>query len=183
MPDMSEQIAGLKRVVVRTALGTIILGIDADAAPITAANFLRYVDGGLFSGSSFFRIVASYNQGGVANKIDVIQGGLSEDLPPPFPPIDHEPTWQTGLRHRDGTLSMARRAIGSAAASFFICVGDQPELDHGGHRHPDGQGFAAFGRVLEGMDVVCAIWRRAESNATLTRPIEIECTALCGYKA
>jgi peptidyl-prolyl cis-trans isomerase A (cyclophilin A) len=87
------------------------------------------------------------------------------------------------LRHRDGTLSMARRAIGSTAASFFICVGDQPELDHGGYRHPDGQGFAAFGRVLEGMDVVCAIWRRAESSAMLARPVEIECTALCGHYA
>jgi len=170
---MSESAEHNVRVVIATDFGSIVLQIDVAAAPITAHNFLRYVTGGLFDGSSFFRIATSQNQPDQAVKIDVIQGGLSVDPPSPFPPIEHEPTSRTGLSHRDGTVSMARRGVGTAAASFFICIGDQPELDHGGRRYPDGQGFAAFGRVIEGLDVVRAIWARAEPEPWLKETIAI----------
>lgn len=162
-----------QQVVIATALGAITVGIDIAAAPVTASNFLEYVRRGLIDGTSFYRIAAPCNQAAEANKINIIQGGLSEDLPPPFPPIEHEPTCRTGLRHREGTLSMARRRLGSAAGSFFICVDDQPELDHGGRRHPDGQGFAAFGQVLGSMAVVRAIWMRAERDLMLSQPVAI----------
>ncbi len=98
------------------------------------------------------------NQPDDSIRIEVIQGGLgfqeSEDR---LPPISHETTAETGILHTDGTISMARNAPGSASSEFFICIGDQPELDFGGRRNPDGQGFAAFGRVIDGMDVVRAI--------------------------
>ena len=175
---MSFQIKESQRVEILTELGTIILGIDLAAAPLTARNFLKYVRGGLIDDTSFYRIVAPCNQATHATAINVVQGGLSEDQPPPFSPIKHESTRQTGLRHRDGTVSMARRDLGSAAGTFFICLGDQPELDHGGRRHPDGQGFAAFGKVLDGMAVVRAIWERAEPNAIVSRPVPIFSTAL-----
>jgi peptidyl-prolyl cis-trans isomerase A (cyclophilin A) len=95
------------------------------------------------------------NQPGNDIKIEVIQGGLGDD---PrglgLPPIAHETTEQTGIKHLDGTVSMARAGPGTASSEIFICIGDQPELDFGGQRNPDGQGFAAFGRVKSGMDVV-----------------------------
>ncbi|HEY0939898.1 MAG TPA: peptidylprolyl isomerase [Steroidobacter sp.] len=167
-----------QRVAIVTAMGTITVGIDVAAAPVTADNFLKYVRCGLIGGTSFYRIAAPCNQAAEKNKINIIQGGLSEDLPPPFSPIEHEPTCRTGLRHRKGTLSMARRRLGSAAGSFFICLGDQPELDHGGRRHPDGQGFAAFGQVLDGMEVVRAIWMLAECDLMLRQPVPILSAAL-----
>jgi peptidyl-prolyl cis-trans isomerase A (cyclophilin A) len=93
--------------------------------------------------------------------------------PPPLPPIAHETTQQTGLRHLDGTVSMARAQPGTATAEFFVCIGAQPALDFGGGRNPDGQGFAAFGRVVEGMDVVRALHARGEADQYLARPIAI----------
>ena len=170
MEGLSET---LPRVALSTSLGTIILGIDAAAAPITAQNFLEYVRRGVFDQTTFYRVAAPCNQVAETTRIDVIQGGLNEDLQPPFPPIAHEPTYRTGLTHCDGALSMARRSVGSAAGAFFICIGDQPELNHGGRRHPDGQGFAAFGQVLEGMEVVRAIWERAETGLFLSCPVPI----------
>jgi peptidyl-prolyl cis-trans isomerase A (cyclophilin A) len=168
------------RVTIAIECGAIIIEVDLPAAPITGQNFLSYAEDGLYDNSSFFRIVAPCNQAAGSVKIDVIQGGLSEDMPSPLRPIEHESTRQTGLRHLDGTVSMTRRALGSASGSFFICVGDQPELDFGGHRHPDGQGFAAFGRVIEGMEVVRSIWRRAEGQAMLMRPVRIASAKIMG---
>jgi peptidyl-prolyl cis-trans isomerase A (cyclophilin A) len=143
------------RVVMETELGTITLEIYLDAAPITAANFLRYVDEDRFEGATFYRVVRMDNQPDNEFRIEVIQGGPRggnrEDR---LPPIEHETTDVTGIRHQDGVISMARNRPGSASSEFFICVGDQPELDFGGRRNPDGQGFAAFGRVISGMDVV-----------------------------
>jgi peptidyl-prolyl cis-trans isomerase A (cyclophilin A) len=108
-------------------------------------------------------------------KIEVIQGGLqfSKDKKP-FPPITHETTDKTGLLHKDGTISMARLAPGSADSEFFICVGDQPELDFGGKRNPDGQGFAAFGRVVEGLDVVHKIQQQPDEGQMLKQRVMIE---------
>jgi len=108
-------------------------------------------------------------------KIGVIQGGLlREDHPDMLPPIPHETTRETGLKHLDGTISMARDAPGTASSEFFICVGDQPELDYGGRRNPDGQGFAAFGKVIRGMNVVCKIQHLPEKGQMLKEPVKIE---------
>ncbi len=141
-----------------TALGPITAELDDAAAPVTVANFLRYVDAGYFSGGRFWRTVRLDNQPNVAVKIEVVQADINEaHAEQLFSPIALERTRDTGLRHVDGALSMSRFAPDSAQSSFFICIGDQPELDFGGARYPDGQGFAAFGRVTAGMDVVRAI--------------------------
>ncbi|OWJ63661.1 peptidylprolyl isomerase [Inquilinus limosus] len=167
------------RVVVSTALGDFTVEVYPDRAPLSAADFLAYVDRGLLDNQSVYRIVSMANQPDtVPAKIEVIQFGWrapdgNDDAPPPVPPIAHEPTSVTGLRHRDGTLSMARLAPGTASNAFFICIGDQPELDFGGRRNPDGQGFAAFGQVVDGMDVVRKIFARAEADDRLASPIPI----------
>lgn len=145
--------------VIRTEKGDIEVALYPNRAPVTVANFLRYVDAGHFSGGSFYRVVRHDNDNG-SPKIEVIQGGAN--LPgaaTPFPPIAHETTDRTGLLHKDGTLSMARSEVGSATHAFFICLGDQPGLDFGGDRNADHQGFATFGQVTKGMDVVRAINR------------------------
>jgi peptidyl-prolyl cis-trans isomerase A (cyclophilin A) len=145
------QTAPAPRVVMTTGLGDIEIEVYPDRAPITAGNFLAYVDKGLWKGASFYRVVRPDNDRTPA--ITVIQGGLARD-DGPLPPIVHETTAKTGLRHTDGVLSMARGAPGTAASEFFISVGDNPSLDFGGARNPDGQGFATFGKVVRGMDVV-----------------------------
>jgi peptidyl-prolyl cis-trans isomerase A (cyclophilin A) len=161
---------------VETTLGSFIIEVDPAVAPITVANYLRYVDGGFLDKASVYRIVTLANQSPeTKHKIEVIQWGmkLEDDQKPPFPPIVHETTRETGLRHLDGTVSMARSTPGSAAGEFFICVGDQPELDYGGRRNPDGQGFAAFGRVVGGQGPVKALFGRAEAEQFLKTPIQV----------
>ena len=160
------------RVLVRTELGDILIEVYPDKAPVTAANFLRYVDAGRYDGAVFHRTVTLGNQPQDQVRIEVIQGGL---LPgeKSFPAIAHETTEATGLRHKDGTVSMARSTPGSATSSFFICIHDQPELDFGGQRNPDGQGFAAFGRVVAGMDVVRMIHERPAEGQNLKPPVKI----------
>ena len=147
--------SGNPRFTISTGLGDIVVEIYKEAAPITATNFLRYVDEGLFDGGSFYRVVRMDNQTDNDVKIEVIQGGR-RGLPRSegYPAIEHETTSTTGILHIDGAISMARSGPGTASSEFFICVGDQPELDFGGRRNPDGQGFAAFGKVVRGMDVV-----------------------------
>ncbi len=162
------------QVVMKTPYGDIVVEIYADKAPVTAANFLRYVDANRYKDAVFYRVVTPDNQPHNKVKIEVIQGGLlREDHPAMLPPIPHETTAMTGLRHLDGTLSMARDKPGTASSEFFICVGDQPELDYGGHRNPDGQGFAAFGRVIRGMEVVRKIQHLPEKNQMLVHPVKI----------
>jgi peptidyl-prolyl cis-trans isomerase A (cyclophilin A) len=144
-------------IVIYTVHGIIELVVNLDQAPLTAGNFLEYVDRRLFDEGQFYRSVAPDNDVNPV-KISVIQGGVVDNAKV-LPPIPHESTRQTGLRHLDGTVSAARGALGSGTAgAFFICIGDQPQLDFGGRRNPDGQGFAAFGRVVGGMDVVHEIW-------------------------
>jgi peptidyl-prolyl cis-trans isomerase A (cyclophilin A) len=163
------------RVVIKTEFGDIKVEIFEKKAPVTAANFLRYVDAGLFKGASFYRVVKLDNQPNNAVKIEVIQGGLGfSDEERPFPPIEHETTDKTGILHKDGIISMARNAPGSATSEFFICVGDQPELDFGGRRNPDGQGFAAFGRVIEGHDVVRKIQQQPDEGQMLKQQVMIK---------
>jgi peptidyl-prolyl cis-trans isomerase A (cyclophilin A) len=162
------------RVVVRTTMGTLEIEVDAARAPNTAANFLRYVDGGFYRGGRFHRTVTLDNQPGAAVLIEVIQAGIdparaAEELPP----IPLERTTTTGLAHRDGVVSMARAEPDSATSDFFICIGDQPALDFGGARNPDGQGFAAFGRVVTGMEVVKRIQASPAQGQTLTPPVAI----------
>jgi peptidyl-prolyl cis-trans isomerase A (cyclophilin A) len=159
-------------VLIKTEKGDITVEVDLARAPVTAANFLRYVDGKLYDGSVFHRTVTLDNQPNNDVRIEVIQGGqLSEDNG--FPPIAHETTATTGLKHLDGTISMARGTPGSATSSFFFCIGPQPELDFGGKRNPDGQGFAAFGRVVKGMDVVKAIHVLPAEGQSLKPSIKI----------
>lgn len=143
-----------ERIIIKTEHGDIHVKIDLMRAPVTSSNFLRYIDAGLFDSACFYRVVRTDNQPDIIVLIEVIQGGLYEEEERGFPSIAHETTAMTGIRHRNGTISMARAEPGSATSEFFICVGDQPELDYGGRRNPDLQGFAAFGKVTKGMDVV-----------------------------
>ncbi len=155
------------QVSIQTELGEIVLELFPTQAPHTVANFLRYVDEQRYQGASFYRSVRLDNQAQSPIKIEVIQGGLGMgDHPAKLPPIALETTAQTGLRHRDGTISMARLEPNSAQSEFFICIGDQPELDYGGRRNPDGQGFAAFGWVVRGMEVVRSIHQRPSGGQT-----------------
>ncbi|MBL1213005.1 MAG: peptidylprolyl isomerase [Ignavibacteriae bacterium] len=163
------------KAVFKTDLGNIVIEIYEEAAPITAANFLRYIDEGRFEGAYFYRVVRMDNQPKKEIKIEVIQGGLYKDEhPQSLPPIKHETTIETGIPHEDGVISMARAEPGTASSEFFICIGDQPELDFGGMRNPDGQGFAAFGKVIEGMDVVRKIQSLKDDGQMLKEIVMIK---------
>ena len=140
------------RVLMSTSEGDIEIELYTNSAPITAGNFLNLIDNGHLDGGSFYRVVNYENDKG-SPLIEVIQGGLG-DRASEFNSMDHETTEQTGILHTDGVISMARGAVGTASTEFFIILGDQPSLDYGGERNADGQGFAAFGKVAKGMDVV-----------------------------
>lgn len=143
------------RVAIETSAGTILAETDP-RAPVTSANFLRYVDEGRFDGVTFYRgMVLTPGSG-------LIQGGTSNAPDRVLPPIAHEPTSQTGLSHTDGALSMARFDPGTATGDFFVIVGDVTSLD-AGRSQPDDPGFAVFGRVVEGMDVVRRILEAPKS--------------------
>lgn len=180
-----------------TPAGTITVALDAEHAPRTVANFLHYVDAGLYDGGRFHRTVRTDNNSNAGLRInetdrgidpaadrrqlpndaiviEVIQGGIDPDrVNEQGTPIPLERTSETGLRHRDGTISMARLTPDSAISDFFICINDQPDLDFGGQRNPDGQGFAAFGQVVEGMEVVRAIQASPSEGQALTPPVPI----------
>jgi peptidyl-prolyl cis-trans isomerase A (cyclophilin A) len=180
-----------------TAIGTISVDINETAAPLTSANFLGYVDAGFYDGGIFHRVVTTENNSNAnlkaerigegidpsadrtklpndAISIEVIQGGIdparSSELGEPVP---LERTVITGLNHLDGVISMARLTPDSAVSDFFICINDQPSLDFGGMRNPDGQGFAAFGTVTEGMDVVRTIQAQPADGQSLQPPVAI----------
>lgn len=166
--------AGPARVVLETDLGEIEIALEAGRAPLTAANFLRYVEAGRYDGGRFHRTVREGNQPGQAVRIAVVQAGVApRHEAADFPPVALERTRETGLRHRDGTVSMARAGPDTATSDFFVCLGDQPGLDFGGRRNPDGQGFAAFGRVVRGMDVVRRIHRAPAQGQALDPPVAI----------
>lgn len=144
---------------IATPLGGIVLRVFPAKAPVTAGDFLERVDGRQYTGAAFYRAVRNDNDSN-PQKITVLQGGLMDVNVPPGR-LFHESTFVTGLRHVDGAVSAVRLEPGSAStASFFICVGDQPALDFGGFRHRDGQGYAAFGLVTDGMDIVRNIHAR-----------------------
>jgi len=159
-------------VVIETGLGIIEAEIDTLHAPVTAANFLKYVDEGRYDSGRFHRTVKPDNQPDNAVKIEVIQGGRAPGSAG-YPAISLERTSVTGILHLDGVISMARSGPDTATSDFFICVGDQPSLDFAGKRNPDGQGFAAFGRVVKGMDVVRKIQMAPAQGQSLTPPVQI----------
>ena len=170
------------QVLVQTELGDIVVEVDLARAPTTASNFLRYVDAGHYDGGVWHRTVKMDNQPESTIKIEVIQAGVNPDVAKKgFGPIALERTSVTGLLHKDGVISMARGEPDSATSGWFICINDQPSLDFGGKRNPDGQGFAAFGRVVKGMDVVRKIQQAPSSTdrsnnvaaQRLTPPIRI----------
>ena len=159
---------------ISTEIGEIEIEIFEKEAPFTATNFLEYIKKGMFKNALFYRVVNMENQPDNDIKIEVIQGGLGwSDSVPGLGPIKHETTDITGIKHLDGTLSMARDKPGSASSEFFICINNQPELDFGGKRNPDGQGFAAFGIVIKGMDVVKKIQKLDNTNQMLDNPVII----------
>jgi len=161
-------------VTIKTELGNIEVELYPDKAPVTVANFLKYVDGGFYKDSVFHRTVKMDNQPDKKIKIDVIQGGRNPKSPQKdFAPIKLERTNKTGIKHVDGAISMARDGADTATSDFFICIGPQPELDFGGKRNPDGQGFAAFGKVTKGMDVVRKIQKSPAKEQALTPAIKI----------
>lgn len=161
-------------VIIDTPLGAITVELEPDKAPETVRNFLRYVDAGHYKDARFHRTVTMANQPDNKVKIEVIQGGVGAKFAKTdFPAIKLERTDKTGLKHLDGTISMARNGPDTATSDFFLCIGPQPELDFGGKRNPDGQGFAAFGRVVKGMDVVRAIQGKPAKDQSLDPAIAI----------
>ena len=189
--------SGTVDVVIETPLGNITVRLESDKAPITTANFLSYVDRGFYDGGRFHRTVRLDNQSNANLKVEAADLGIaSGDGTKPLPndaiPIEViqgginlnrkgeqgsgiplERTRDTGLRHVDGAISMGRTTADTAKSDFFICINDQPELDFGGRRNVDGQGFAAFGQVIEGMDVVRQIQSQPSDGQSLNPVIPI----------
>jgi peptidyl-prolyl cis-trans isomerase A (cyclophilin A) len=162
------------KILIQTELGNITIELYPQKAPITVSNFLKYIKENRLEDATFYRTVTTDNQPNNDIKIEVIQGGLYEDEHPQMlPPIQHETTETTGILHKDGIISMARNEPGTATSEFFICVGDQPSLDSGGNRNSDGQGFAAFGKVIKGMDVVQKIHQSQAQGQWLKPRIKI----------
>jgi peptidyl-prolyl cis-trans isomerase A (cyclophilin A) len=162
------------RVIIHTSKGDIEVSLMPSKAPVTVKNFLAYVDKGHYSNGRFHRTVTLQNQPDKKVKIEVIQAGVGPDFAKKdFKPIKLERTDITAIKHLNGTISMARNEPDTATSDFFICIGDQPELDYGGKRNPDGQGFGAFGQVTKGMDVVRAIQASPGKDQTLEPPISI----------
>lgn len=163
------------RIIIKTNLGNVEAELYPDKAPKTVAAFLSYVDSGFYKNSSFYRVLfieamaSDYNTG-------IIQGGIwqsNNKKAIALPGIIHEPPKQTGLSHTAGTLSLARSTPGTANSEFFICVGDQTGYDSSKNYNPDGLGFAAFGRVISGMDIVRQIHKQPANGQSYTRPITI----------
>lgn len=173
-PGIAQQTAKPVLIRIQTQLGTIDAELDSAHAPVTVTNFLRYVDAHLYDDGTFFRTVTMANQPSDSVKIQVIQGGApASNRARGFPAIPLERTNVTGLHHRDGTLSVARGGPDSGTDQFFVVIDEQPELDFGGKRNKDGQGFAAFGHVTKGMDIVRAIQAQPAKGQTLETPVKI----------
>jgi peptidyl-prolyl cis-trans isomerase A (cyclophilin A) len=163
----------LVHVIFSTDLGDFEVAVDPEHAPATTANFLRYVDGGFYDGGIFHRTVKLDNQPGKNILIEVVQAGANPAKGNGWAAIPLERTNKTGITHRDGAISMARDSADTATSDFFICINDQPSLDFGGARNPDGQGFAAFGNIVSGMDVIRRIQAAPAEGQKLTPPIRI----------
>ena len=162
-------------ILIKTDFGEIKAELFADKAPITVTNFLHYITENKVHNPTFYRVVRTEpdNQPDKTVKIQVLQGGLTDVPDEKLQAIKHEATKMTGVLHKDGTLSMARDEPGTATHHFSICIGDQPSLDFGGLRNPDGQGFAAFGKVIDGMDVVKKIHGQPAEEQSLKPPLKM----------
>lgn len=164
------------RVSIESTYGDIEIELYPDKAPKSVAAFLSYVDSGLYKNSSFYRVLKEENQPSASFKSELIQGGIWQTnykKGVALPGIPHETTLQTGIVHKNGTISLARTTPGSAGSEFFICIGDQPAYDFGGAANPDKQGFAAFGKVVKGMDVVRNIHAQPDFEENFEKPIKI----------
>lgn len=163
-------------VLIQTNAGDIEVELYPSQAPKSVAAFLSYADSGLYKNSSFYRVLNDDNQPSNAFKAELIQGGIwktNYQKREAIAGIPHETTQQTHLQHKNGTISLARLEPGTAGTEFFICVGDQPGFDYGGANNPDGQGYAAFGRVVKGMDIVHTIYNRPETDQAFTPQVAI----------
>ncbi len=164
------------RIEVRTRIGNIEVELFPARAPQTVAAILSYIDSGLYKDASFYRVLNMGNQPSDAPKAELIQGGLwnkkgvLRDL---LKGIPHESTGETGILHTDGVISLARQEPGTANTEFFICIGDQPGFDYGGENNPDKQGYAAFGKVIKGMDIVRRIYALPEEDQYFDPPVPI----------
>ena len=155
-----------------TALGTFVVALHEERAPATCRYFLGLVACDALDGGGIFRITTA--AGEEAHAIEIVQLGTRNGLDEPRTQIPHESTAQTGLAHRRWTASAARMTPGEVYGSMFICMRDEPSLDEGGRRNEDGKGFAAFGEVIAGQDVLEAVFRRARTDEMLPDPIRIE---------
>ncbi len=158
---------GNPHIEIQTQFGDVELELYPQQAPKTVAAFLSYIDSGFFKNAGFYRVLNDENQPSNAPKTELIQGGIwrtNNKKAASLPGIAHETTQQTGITHKDGTISLARLAPGTASTEFFICLGKQPGLDYGGENIADKQGYAAFGRVIKGMDIVRKIYRQDEND-------------------
>lgn len=172
----STEKTGLPHVIIETGYGEIEIELYTDKAPLTANAFLRYIDSGYYDQSNFYRVLNMYNQPSNAPKAFLIQGGIwksNNELAQSLPGIPHESTKQTGILHKEGTISMARNEPGSAGPEFFIMVEDETGFDFGGENMEDGLGFAAFGSVVKGMPIVRKIHNLKEANQYLQPPVYI----------
>lgn len=157
-------------------MGSIEVELYADKAPKTVTAFLSYIDSGYYKNASFYRVLNRDNQPSDALKAELIQGGIYRSRNKPkvsIPGIPHETTKQTGILHKDGVISLARIEPGTGTTEFFICIGDQPGFDYGGLNNPDKQGYAAFGKVVKGMEIVKTIYNRPEDDGYFNYPISI----------
>jgi peptidyl-prolyl cis-trans isomerase A (cyclophilin A) len=163
-------------ILIHSRAGDIEIELYPAQAPKSVAAFLSYIDSGFYKRASFYRVLNDENQPSGSPKSELIQGGIwktDHKKAVSLPGIPHETTQQTHILHKDGTISLARTAPGTASSEFFICVGDQPGFDYGGENNPDGQGYAAFGKVVKGMDVVKDIYALPEDDQSFDPPIAI----------
>lgn len=168
--------SGNPRVVIETKYGEIELELYADKTPATVAAFLSYVDSGFYENTSFYRVLNVNNQPSNAPKTEILQGGLwrtKNEKARSITGIPHESTGKTGVKHKDGVISVARLAPGTAGSEFFICIDDQPGLDEGGENVEDKLGYAAFGKVIKGMNIVRKIYMQNDRNQYLDPPVAI----------
>lgn len=164
---------------IETNFGNIIVELYPERAPKTVAAFLSYVDSGYYKNGSFYRVLKSVDQPSSSFKSDLIQGGIWETknkLQTSLPGIPLETTKLTGILHKDGTISLARNTPNSGNTEFFILIGNGAgkDYDYGGDANADGQGFAAFGQVIEGMDIVKQIHEQPDNETNFTPPITIK---------
>ncbi len=164
---------GHPQVRIETRDGDIVVELYEDKAPKTVAAFLKLVDDDVYDQGSFYRVWNLRNQPSDAEKAELLQGGLwnRRRKRPDVPTIPHESTNMTGLLHENGTISMARNEPGTASSEFFICIEKQPGLDFGGKNNEDGQGYAPFGKVIKGMEVVLTIFHRTDIDQYIDRPV------------